>query len=103
MKISNGNIHFSASQNDLHRGNGVRTASVEQKLIEKFINKKFLFQSEIPLRSQCKKPYVSEYLIDTCGAPTLFTFFYVHKKKVLDLQKFSTSSFRWIFISLEMS
>ena len=26
----------------------------------------------------------------------LFTFFYTHKKKVLDSRKFSTSGFRWI-------
>ena len=29
---------------------------------------------------------------------TFFTFFYVHQKKVLDLWKFSTSSFLWIYM-----
>ena len=28
----------------------------------------------------------------------LFTFFHMHKKKVLDLRKFSTSGFRWIYM-----
>ena len=28
----------------------------------------------------------------------LFTFFYVHEKKVLDSRKFSTSGFRWIYM-----
>ena len=28
----------------------------------------------------------------------IFTFFYMHKKKVLDSQKFSTSGFRWIYM-----
>ena len=29
---------------------------------------------------------------------TIFTFFYLHKKKVLDSRKFSTSGFRWICV-----
>ena len=28
----------------------------------------------------------------------IFTFFYIHKKKVLDVRKFSTSGFRWIYM-----
>ena len=31
-------------------------------------------------------------------SPFFITFFYIHKKKVLDLRKFSTSGFRWIYM-----
>ena len=30
--------------------------------------------------------------------PIFFTFFYIQKKKVLDMRKFSTSSLRWIYM-----
>ena len=32
----------------------------------------------------------------------IFTFFYIHKKKVLDSRKFSTSGFRWIYMSWDV-
>ena len=41
---------------------------------------------------------IAKFLYLNVLAYYIFGFFYVHKKKVLDLRKFSTSSFLWIYM-----
>ena len=51
----------------------------------------------IPLESFLHKILTVFFLLSSTDAYCrIFTFFYAHKKKVLDSRKFSTSSLRWI-------
>ena len=59
---------------------------------------KAVLVAEISMIKQKIKKKMKSKLQYFASVFNIITFFYMHKKKVLDSQKFSTSGFRWIYM-----